>query len=183
MQRIPSRDAPLEASRSPSWMNKISSENWTPAIRAMAVAVKASTATEARVVRFSLGVPVGLLLSALASALLAPSFPLTAPMAFFLTVSLTIATGIFFAAGFPLRDAFTTEERRMLERVDILYRKQMNALSERVAEMRDNGMAGPEIEARIGPERDRVIGELRSALQKIQLPESVAHSALENDEP
>lgn len=81
--------------------------------------------------RFAVGVPVGLLVSMVVSTLVTLVYPLTAPMAFFLTLSTTIATAILFAAGFPLKDAFTTEEDLRLERERRIYDERTAALDAR----------------------------------------------------
>lgn len=123
---------------------------------AMARAVKASTPSRATAVRFALGVPVGLVVSMVISALVTLFYPLTVPMSFFLTLSTTMATAILFARGFPLKDAFTNKERLQLERLRDLYDMRMEPIDRRAAQMREHGMTGPEIEAALGPEWQRV---------------------------
>ncbi len=131
---------------------------------AMQRAVKASTPSRITVVRFALGMPVGLVISMTLCGLLALVYPLTAPMAFFLTLSTTMATGILLARGLPLKDAFTNEERLRLERLQDLYDMRMEPIDRRAKQMQAHGMSGAEIEAALGPEWRRVREEYDGAL-------------------
>lgn len=131
---------------------------------AMERAVKASTPSRATTVRFVLGLPAGVVVSMVGSSLLTLAYPLTAPMSFFLTLSTTIATALLFARGFPLKDAFTNKEHLQIERLRALYDMRMEPIDRRAKQMQEHGMTGPEIEAALGPEWQRVREEHDRAL-------------------
>lgn len=145
---------------------------------AMWRAVRAATPSRVSTVRFALGVPMGLVLSMVISAIVAPFYPLTAPMSFFLTLSTTMATGLLFAAGFPLKDAFTTAERLQLERHKAIYVERKAAIDERARQMLEHGMSGSEIEAELGPEWRRVREDYDDAIAGFETTNGATQPAL-----
>jgi hypothetical protein len=144
-----------------------SKESLPIVFKAMARAVAVSIATPAMAVRFALGLPVGLVASMVACAVLTALIPLTAPMAFFLTLSLTSATGILFVRGFPLKDVFDSQERMALERAKALYEMRAEALDRRAGQLREGGMTNREIAEKLEGEQQRALEDYQAELVRI----------------
>lgn len=147
---------------------RMTSESWPAVAKAVERAVASSTTTPGRTVRFALGVITGFVASMALVGVLALVYPMSAPFALlYLVLPVTIATGLVFTRIIPLKDGFTTAAHLKLERAQYLLKAKNEALDIREAQMRQNDVPGPEIEALLRPDRQRAQEEYFKVLDEV----------------